>query len=207
MSDHEPTEVYDTQLLPTAAFIEISGLEILPDGIFGYDDDDPDDSSCDSYCADSIPHHEILSDDVNLYISTTSQKPHCFRKAMTYSRKPVVNIKPSKRIFLRRSSLASQLTDEENSIASNTDSIDSDNEYKVSPTTGIHVSKPTITRVSADKNECGDSSNSNDSNFPDFAEDSVCLAAMRAKHVVRTFSQKVSLDVPALHHSEAGRAA
>jgi hypothetical protein len=93
--------------------IELTGLELLGIGL-GLEGDLDDDESCESYCADSVP--------CALRTSTTKESTKvamksCLRLSATSRAMP--------RIILRRGSLASQLTDEEEDDEASEASLDS----------------------------------------------------------------------------------
>jgi hypothetical protein len=92
------------QLSPPPDAIELSGLELL--GIrrgCDVDDDPEDDVSCESYCADSVPC---------ALRNKTSTIKESSNIAMKSCRRPATS-RNMPAIILRRGSLASQLTDEE----------------------------------------------------------------------------------------------
>lgn len=170
--------------------IEISGLELLRL------DDDSDDVSCDSYCADSIPMQRLVRGGLGapalpraILQYTTTTRP-CLKPALSRTLSTPA-------IMTRRLSLTSQLTEDESM-----DSLDLNDSLRsiCFPCPNIATQIPPLDLT-------------DDNNFPDFAQDSMILAfsvspATRGKIPIRSFSQSVVTDMPPTRsYNSVGRAA
>lgn len=191
--------------------IEISGLELLLLGM-DYscdDDDDSDDLSCDSYCADSMPAHRNIQRSAAaravLHPNTSRRCPTTAPMARAPSAVGCVS--------LRRASLASQLTEDDSIVSLNfNDSFCSNSHRRHHHNNNASMHHLGNFSGATDDDRSNGAATGNNY-YPDFAQDSMNLVsnnAIRTKNLVRSFSQSVLMDSPRkskMHLNGVGRAA
>jgi hypothetical protein len=222
----EPTKsIHEETGLPRPPdTIELTGLEVLGIGL-GLEDDSDDDDSCESYCADSVPCALRNNNNQRYQSSTTKESSKVAVKSCLL--RPTQS-RAMPRIILRRGSLASQLTDEEEdedneaSLASLDSSESSHSINLLSYANPVQHAVPTTTTRSTKKRSHLQRLHSSataplhssgylmdndisESHFVDFANDSVRLFASTHKH--QHTAALLTFAPPATPQSEMGRAA